>query len=41
MALHTDTEIYKATYAPCQLVTQLVAILKNISAKKSQQCSKT
>ena len=25
MALHTDTEIYKATYALCQLVTQLVA----------------
>ncbi|MDH0774779.1 four helix bundle protein [Delftia tsuruhatensis] len=25
MALHTDTEIYKATYALAQLVTQLVA----------------
>ncbi|WP_068370800.1 four helix bundle protein [Kerstersia gyiorum] len=25
MALHTDTEIYKATYDLCQLVTQLVA----------------
>jgi hypothetical protein len=25
MALHTDTEIYKATYGLCQLATQLVA----------------
>lgn len=25
MALHTDTEIYRATYSLCQLVTQLVA----------------
>lgn len=25
MALHTDTEIYRATYSLCQLVTQFVA----------------
>lgn len=33
MALHTDTEIYRATYSLCQVVTQLVANMpKNYKA---------
>lgn len=33
MALHTDTEIYRATYLLCQIVTQFVANMpKNYKA---------